>query len=107
MRSMMELTEHSSGQTVTLQLREPLRLTLPETPTTGYRWQMLHSCEELTVESDTAEAPSSPPGAAGRRVWLLRAARAGSCKLELQLRRSWESESAKPALAFIVNVEKA
>lgn len=69
-----------------------LRLSLPENPSTGYRW----SCELLPggvveISSDVFEpAPTGLVGASGNRIWIFRHIQAGDAYLILTYYRPWE-----------------
>ena len=87
----MELTDADAGREHTAAVGEQLVVRLPESPTTGYRWQ-LEVPPEVTVEEDGFE-PGDPgaPGAAGTRTFRLRATAPGTHHLAASQRRSWET----------------
>ena len=89
----MRLGEAANDSTVTLALGETLELCLPETPTTGYRWQVTADGGPACAIADAAvAAPSSRvPGRSGERCWRVTAMRAGAGEIELERRRSWQS----------------
>lgn len=81
----------SCAVTVTADDRVVVRL--PETATTGYRWSVADVHGPLAVESDGYVAPAgATPGAAGRRVVVLRPTGAGRGRVALTLTRRWEDE---------------
>jgi predicted secreted protein len=66
-------------------------LTVDETATTGYVWQVAAVDGPLEVLGDRSVAPSSnAPGAGGAHEVHLRAADAGNGEVHLMLRRPWE-----------------
>lgn len=83
------LSPSDKGRTIDLDLGDRLNLTLPETPTTGYRWSVTESMG-LRLLVDRFEPGGSLPGAGGLRrfSWEVVAA-AGT--LALALEREWET----------------
>jgi inhibitor of cysteine peptidase len=75
-----------------LRVGDRFEVTLPENPTTGYRWQ-LHSPVSpiLEVEDDSfAGAAPGRVGAGGLRSWRFRTLKVGLARLVIDNRRSWE-----------------
>ena len=72
--------------------RDQFEVTLPENPTTGYRWQ-LHAPVNpaLSVEGNSyvAAAPGLI-GSGGLRSWRFRALKEGAVGLVIENGRSWE-----------------
>jgi inhibitor of cysteine peptidase len=97
---MIAITTDGTDRTADVPGGEDIVVTLPENPTTGYRWVV----EEVTgdvslVSSDFSPATDGKPGAGGHRSIHLRAGHpraAGQGQGELRLRseRAWESASA-------------
>ena len=69
-------------------------LSLPENPTTGYRWALEEVDEEILglKDSDFALSPDARIGGGGERRLSFRAKKAGIANVELKLVRSWEEE---------------
>jgi inhibitor of cysteine peptidase len=87
-----------------LRVGDLFEVTLPENPTTGYRWQ-LHSPvgPVLEVEDDSFAGPSSGMiGAGGLRSWRFRVLKEGLAHLVIDNRRSWEPS---PIGTFEVTIE--
>ena len=102
---MIEITAANSGQTIRLRNGEKLRCTLPETPTSGYRWE-LQPTSGLKVDSDTFQSSHpSRPGAGGLRSFELTAQSAGIHDLRLVNRRSWDQASSAGTFQLTVIVE--
>jgi inhibitor of cysteine peptidase len=78
------------GNTFVVAAGDELIVTLPENPTTGYRWELDSPSAALVLERDEPRA-GRVPGAGGVRVLAFRAAAAGRVRLSLQLRRAWET----------------
>jgi predicted secreted protein len=71
---------------------EQVVIHLHETPTTGYQWVVVEPHDGLDVDGSTFEPPTSAaPGAGGRRVVTVHATQAGTHRLRLEQRRSWEA----------------
>jgi inhibitor of cysteine peptidase len=88
---MREITKTDSGTQLDLRVGETLELQLPESPTTGYRWQMRSvGGPALELTDDSFSPASMGVGASGVRRWRFRAALAGAARLELEHRRGWE-----------------
>jgi inhibitor of cysteine peptidase len=65
---------------------------LVENATTGFRW-LLTPDERVVVVAEQVRAPDPMiPGAAGTRVWTMRAERPGTGTLEFVSRQPWEPE---------------
>ena len=105
---MIELDAGANGQKVSVQVGELLHLSLPENPTTGYRWKLVSAGDPvLELVRDTFHAPSAErPGRPGSHSWLLRARQPGDACVEVHASRSWESTSS-PAEIFILRVAAA
>jgi inhibitor of cysteine peptidase len=83
------LTRERSGETVALRRGEEVSLSLPESPTTGYRWVFV--TDALHIAGDTFAGPAEgEAGGGGTRTVRLVATRAGAAKVGATLRRSWE-----------------
>ena len=84
------------GREVVLNAGDELDLSLPENPTTGFRWDFAAKAEPVCSIVKSEFKPSEgPPGSGGTHRWLLKAERSGSGKIELEYRRPWEKD--KPA----------
>ena len=89
----MRVGEAANDSTIALAPGETVELCLPETPTTGYRWQVIADGGPACAIADAAAtAPSSSvPGRSGERCWTVTAMRAGAGEIELERRRSWQT----------------
>ena len=101
----MRVGESFNDSTVDLALGETLEVCLPETPSTGYRWQVTADgspvCE---ITGDAFTAPSATaPGRAGEHCWSVMAVRAGDGAIELQHRRRWQG-AGEPGRIFKLHV---
>jgi inhibitor of cysteine peptidase len=76
---------------------------LAENATTGFRW-LLASDDVVVVLAEQFRAPDPlVPGAAGARVWTLRAERPGRGALDFVSRQPWEPD-APPADRVVFTV---
>ena len=90
--------EKQSECPLTLKTGQILMLTLPSTPTTGYRWQIQNPAQGI-LRSMGPEVYSNPEdknmvGSAGQSVWRYRAADAGSGHLMMVYQQPWAPEVA-------------
>jgi len=104
---MIELKEAATGQPVTTEVGERLRISLPENVTTGYRWQVGGDCAAvLNLEDDQTSAAAGPPGAVGKRVLVFAAKAEGHCELRLEYARAWEKTVTGKTLTFPITVRR-
>jgi inhibitor of cysteine peptidase len=103
----MPAKEHSGARTVTLTGSAPatltvgdtLAITLPANPSTGYSWGVATAPDAavLAGPGDPTYAPDNTggapmPGAGGKATFRLVAVGAGSTRVVLTYRRSWEGD---------------
>jgi len=98
----IELHPADAGTSRSVHVGDVITVRLPENPTTGYRWQP-EPDDALKLVDDRFEGAELPRGASGERVLVLEAARAGSARLHLAKRRSWES--GEPVEEFSVELD--
>lgn len=100
----MKIDEASNGRAITLTEGETLDLTLPENPTTGFRWIVeSNGAPVCALRDDTYEASAGPPGAGGQHRWSFQAVQPGAGRIALAYRRPW-GQSASPAKTFAVTI---
>jgi len=78
---------------------------LPQTPTTGYRWQVVAPDPRLRLVDDRFETGLSPCGAGGLRVLVFEAVGAGPVRLQLTKNRSWGGAPPIEEFAVDLNVQ--
>ena len=90
----MNIDQTANGSTITIQCQSYLQLSLPENPTTGFRWQDDSGIESkrLRVES-VSFLPSVGIGAGGIRQWIFLAKESGKSNITLRYKRPWENDS--------------
>jgi len=103
---MIDLNEAVAERSLTTQVGEKLRITLPENRTTGFKWKVSGGCDPfLKQESDLFNAPTGPPGAGGERVWIFAVQAKGKCELRFAYTRSWEDTATGKVLTFPITVQ--
>lgn len=104
---MQQHNHTSSGQTIHLQTGQKFEISLPENPTTGFRWSLVSSGEPACEALDDLYEPPDPEaqahGQEGNHYWRFEAARTGHGKIELAYRRSWE-QAGNAARRFTLDV---
>src|SRR5439155_22373642 len=99
----LSLTTADDGSRRSVDVGDRVTVSLPENPTTGYRWQVDVDDAVLRLVDDRFEAPTEARGASGRRVLVFDTARPGTTTLRLENRRRWGTDP--PAEAFAVDLD--
>ena len=86
----MELSQEDAGHTRRVRVGENVTIVLPESPTTGYRWEADVDADVLPLVSDEYDGGAHPVGAGGTRRLTFAPARPGPATLHLVKRRAWE-----------------
>ena len=98
----------ASGQTVTAQLGQQIRLSLEQNGTTGYQWQLGGTCAPLLdLKSDQTIPASGLLGAPSTRTWVFVGHQKGRCEIRLRDARPWEPASTGKKLRFAVIIRGA
>jgi inhibitor of cysteine peptidase len=93
------ITHKENGREFEITVGETFQVSLPENPTTGYRWRVcksgapfivLQKEEYVEPEEDLARPRM---GRGGTKFLTFKAAKLGETELALRLSRSWEDES--------------
>jgi predicted secreted protein/Zn-dependent peptidase ImmA (M78 family) len=88
------LDESQEGRELSPRLRDEVHVSLAETPSTGYVWQLVDSTSTvLTLVDDTFETADELVGASGTRHLTFRVVRAGSSRIRLEKRRPWQPQT--------------
>jgi inhibitor of cysteine peptidase len=93
------ITPKGNGQAFEITVGETFQVSLPENPTTGYRWIVYGSgMPFVSLDKEDYVTPENDParpilGGGGTKILTLKAAKPGETELSLRLRRSWEAES--------------
>jgi inhibitor of cysteine peptidase len=99
----IELTPSDAGSRRALRVGDIVTVRLPESPTTGYRWEAHYDDASLRPTDDRFDAAGSSRGSGGVRVLTFEAVRAGEVTLHLANRRAWESGA--PSQEFSVQLD--
>jgi inhibitor of cysteine peptidase len=100
---MITISYADNGGKAEARVGESFEVQLPENPTTGYRWQLhLPVGPVLEVAEDSFAGSQGAYGIGGLRCWRFRALQEGAFLLEIEHRRSWETE---PVDMFKVTVK--
>jgi inhibitor of cysteine peptidase len=99
------LNRQDSGKSVAVHPGDTISISLPENPSTGYRWVLDPRDESVVapVGSHFVHGAAGAPGEGGQRVWTFSAAQEGVARLSFTLRRAWEAE-ASAADSFEVTI---
>jgi inhibitor of cysteine peptidase len=104
---MLEFHESSQGPRTELAavvaLGEPFEISLPENPTTGFRWQMAAAGEPACILVEDHFTPGRAPGGQGIHCWRFQAAQTGEANIRMLLQRQWVP-TAEAARSFALRV---
>ena len=101
---MITFDQSSNNTNVSVAVGERFEVTLPENPTTGFRWELKSDARPVCVPcGNTFDPPSAGIGAGGVRRWCFEAVQAGAGTIGLVYRRSFEKDR-PPAQAFQLTV---
>lgn len=93
---MLQIDQTFDGREVNAKKLDKVELSLPENPTTGYRWDLKSSGEPVCKLNGTQyDAPTDAVGRGGTRRWEFSIVAAGVTTIQLDYRRSFEPS--KPA----------
>jgi len=99
----VQYDDNADGSEIELSPGEEFDLSLPETPTAGYRWILKNEGERGCSLLDSSHSATGKIGGTGTHVWRFRAPTSGTCSIVLEYRRSWETSS-EPARTFTLKV---
>ena len=101
---MLHLDEQFNGSKIELDVGEEFKVSLPENPSTGFRWNPLSSGDPVCRLLDNSfDLDGNIPGNAGSHSWRFQAVKEGSAKIEFAYGRSWEHDK-PPARTFTLGV---
>jgi inhibitor of cysteine peptidase len=91
--TLITLTDHDNGTTVTAHVGDTVEVRLAENATTGYRWAAEYVDAAVVELLDTsADYPASGIGASGVTVFRVLVQGAGSGSLGFKCWRPWEGD---------------
>lgn len=86
----MKIDQSFDNRSVTIPVGETIELSLPENPTTGYRWSIIGNgapiCE---LKNDDFSPADQKPGAGGTRGLGFAVRKAGEVTITLRNQRKW------------------
>ena len=101
---MLQFTASQSGELAKLPKGETFEISLPENPSTGFRWKITADGEPVAKMTGEDFHPSAAVGGQGTRCWRFRAVQPGEVEIGMVLQRSWEAP-AEQARSFTLRVE--
>ena len=91
------LDEAQEGRQIISRLRDEIHVRLPETPSSGYVWDLVDPAadviEVIADRFETADDDEDRIGAAGIRHLWLRVVAPGSGRIRLELKRPWQADA--------------
>jgi inhibitor of cysteine peptidase len=85
------LTEENNNTTATARIGDTIEVLLAENPSTGYRWEVAAVDSSVLSAGESRFSPTAGGiGAGGTRHMSFRVRAAGTGRIELVHRRSWE-----------------
>ena len=104
----VRLDQTADQREIVLRPRQMLEITLPENPTTGFRWEIRTPGTPMCADRGSSfDAPSGGGlGTGGARRFLFEAVQIGVCQFVLVYRRSWEDKPPARTFNLTVRVER-
>lgn len=100
----MYLDERADGSVASLRPGDAFAITLPENPSTGYRWSVVSDgAPVLRLDADSYRPLGTSAGAPGQHEWRMRVQGVGDAEVEMTYARSWGAQ--KPARRFSLRVK--
>ncbi len=101
----LKVTEESSGKEVALTVGQTFTISLPENPTTGYRWNFgKNGAPICSLVRDSFKPNSQNVGSPGVHEWHFRADTPGTATIEMRLSREWDASSVTRSLLLHLRV---
>jgi inhibitor of cysteine peptidase len=86
----MKIDQSFDKRSITVPLGDTIELSLPESPTTGFRWTLADPGAPVLVLKSDDFVPSGPnPGAGGTRKFAFVVSQAGDATVSLRNQRKW------------------
>jgi predicted secreted protein len=107
--SVLHLTAKDNHKSFTVKPQTPIVVTLVANPSTGYQWKYKPSKgggKVIKLISDRYIPPKkgSPPGAAGKEIWHLRAVGAGKMNMQFFDVPPGMSKKGRPKVTIAIHV---
>ena len=94
----------ASGSSVKVSVGDQLQVSLPESPTSGFRWRVAAGSSPVYGVRDDGFTPAKALGGAGTHRWTLTALKPGTATFEMGYGRSWESSPAAQKFTLTIVV---
>lgn len=101
-----EVDQTASDSEVALNIGDQLQITLPETRTAGYQWQVTSPATPIYSIQDNGFTPARGVGGTGSHRWTLTARRTGSAAFAMDYGRPWGSASPAQQFKLTITVGK-
>ena len=90
----LTFSQADHDKSVPIKLGDIVHLTLNETPTTGFRWDIEEGNSAILeiLSSEYNQPPGASVGGAGEHNWTFKARQAGNVRLVLKRWRAWEGD---------------
>jgi inhibitor of cysteine peptidase len=86
----MKIDQSFDKRSVTVPVGDTIELSLPENPTTGFRWSLVgNGTPVLELKADDFVASGRTPGASGTRSFTFPVRQAGNATISLRSQRKW------------------
>ncbi len=97
---------NSSERTIRARVGEPVTISIPANPTTGYLWLPSYNEAELTLQARRFDLASRAIGAGGHENFTFVPRIAGQLRISFGLRRP-NDEADKENIAYLLDVSSA
>jgi inhibitor of cysteine peptidase len=100
------VNESDRGRTFSASLGDTIRVELPESPTTGFRWSMAPFDSGILELKADEFLPNGGAGVGGggRRVFRLAAKGRGNTTLDFMLARPWEAGAPRSRFTITLSI---
>ncbi len=99
------ILDSDQGKTIEAHRGDSITIRLTENPTAGYHWEISGTNNHLVEfqSSDYLKPSKAVIGSGGTRIFRFKVLSNGTDKIQIRLRRSWESED-RAVKIFAVNI---
>jgi inhibitor of cysteine peptidase len=102
--SLLRIDQSYDGKEVSAKKLDQLELSLPENPTTGYRWNLKSTGEPVCkLDGSDSDAPAGGVGRGIIRHWRFTVVAPGMSTIDLENRREFETDK-PPAKTFTIRL---
>lgn len=95
----MQFDQRFNGQRVEVTKGQRFEISLPENPSTGFRWNMSADGAPICIlTKDEFLAVNTQPGSSGNHTWSFEARQVGEFEIELVSLRAWAHQPQPPKI---------